>query len=131
MSRRTERVASAIERALQDLLARGLNDPRVKGLVTVTKVRVSEDLAAAVVSVSVLPAEHETVTLHGLRSAAAFIRRQIGDKVEIRKLPSLEFQLDRSIKREAEVLAALDRVRQEREEKLSEAPDAPPEDEGS
>ncbi|HZW08648.1 MAG TPA: 30S ribosome-binding factor RbfA [Phycisphaerales bacterium] len=117
MSRRTDKVAAALQRALQDLLVRGLQDPRIKGLVTVTKVRVTEDLTTAFVSVSVLPAEDEPLTLHGLRAAAAFIRRELGEVVPMRKLPALDFQLDRSIKREAEVLAALERVRREREER--------------
>ena len=63
------------------------------------------------------PPRHESVTLHGLRAAAGFIRRQLGDALPMRKLPTLEFQLDHSIKREAEVLAALERERQEREER--------------
>lgn len=117
MSRRTEKVAAALQRGLQDLLSRGLQDPRVRGLITITKVGVSEDLATAVVWVSVLPAEEESLTLHGLRAAGGFIRRRLGDLVPMRKLPALEFQIDSSIKREAEVLAALDRVRREREER--------------
>ncbi len=128
MSRRTEKVGAAVQRALQDLLARGLQDPRIKGLITVTRVRVSDDLTTAFVGVSVLPAEHENVTLHGLRSASGFIRRQLGESLTMRKLPALEFQLDRSIKREAEVLAALERVRQEREHK-DEHPEGPPAEE--
>lgn len=117
MSRRTDKVAAALQRALQDLLARGLQDPRVKGLITITKVRVTDDLNTAFVSVSVLPAEDEALTMHGLRAASGFIRRQVGEIVPMRKLPALDFQADHSIKREAEVLAALERVRREREER--------------
>lgn len=116
MSRRTEQLASTIQFQLQMLLARGLSDPRVKGLITITEVRVTEDLTTAFVSVSVLPAEQQTLTMHGLRAAAAFLRRELGDKIAIRKLPTLSFQFDESIKREAEVLAALARVRAERGE---------------
>lgn len=116
MSRRTEKLAAAIERQLQTLLARGLQDPRVRGLITITGVRVTDDLAIAFVSVSVMPAERQALALHGLKAAAGFLRRELGKKVAIRRLPVLEFQLDESLKRGAEVLAALDRVRAERGE---------------
>jgi ribosome-binding factor A len=131
MSRRTEKVAAAMQRGLQDLLARGLQDPRVKGLVTITRVRVTDDLTTAFVSVSVLPAEDEPLTLHGLRAAAGFIRRRLGELVPLRKLPALDFQLDHSIKREAEVLAALERVRREREEREQAEGASQPEEQGS
>jgi len=121
VSRRTEKLASTIQLQLQTLLARGLSDPRVRGLITITKVRVTDDLTTAFVSVSVLPAEQQALPMHGLKAAAGFLRRELGDMVAIRKLPALSFQLDESTKREAEVLAALARVRAERD---GETPDA-------
>lgn len=107
MSRRHEQVGSVLQQAIQDFLARGLHDPRVGGLVTVTAVRVSEDFATADVMVSVLPAEREQLAMHGLRHAAGHIRREVGDKVALRQMPRLNFRLDRSLKKEAEVLRAL------------------------
>ena len=115
MSKRTEMIAATIARQLQERLARGLQDPRIRGLITVTKVRVTDDLTTAFVSVSVLPAEQQALTMHGLKAAAGHLRRELGKTVAIRRLPVLSFQLDESIKREAEVLAALARVRAERE----------------
>ena len=96
-----------LQKALQEYIARGLNDPRVGGLVTVTAVRVSEDLKNADVMVSVLPEEKEELSLHGLRHASTYIRRKVGDMVALRQLPQLHFKLDRSLKKQAEVLAAL------------------------
>ena len=116
MSRRTEKLGATIQRQLQAQLARGLSDPRVKGLITVTGVRVTDDLATAIVSVSVLPADQQKLTMHGLRAAAGFLRKGLGKHVQTRRLPTLQFELDESLKREAEVLAALDRVRAEREQ---------------
>lgn len=117
MSRRTARIASTMQRQLQGLLARGLRDPRVQGMITVTDVRVTDDLATAVVSVSVYPAEKQSLTMHGLKASAGYLRRKLGDMMSIRRLPELRFELDESVKREAEVLAALERVRAEREAK--------------
>lgn len=111
MSRRTSRVAATIQRSLQTLLAKGLSDPRVRGLVTVTDVAVSEDLTRATIRISVLPEEHEALTLHGIRSASKYLRRRVGDMMEIKKLPEFHFELDRALKRQTGVLEALDRVR--------------------
>ena len=125
MSRRTERIASTMQRQLQALIARGLQDPRIKGMITIMSVRVTEDLETAVVSVSIFPAERESATIHGLRAAGGYLRRELGKTVQIKKLPQLRFEIDRSIKREAGVLAALDRVRAEREAGESQAESGP------
>ena len=117
MSHRTDQVASTIQRVLQDQLARGLSDPRVKGLITITGVRVTDDLKTAIVRVSVLPAEHQDLTMHGLKSAARHIRHQIADRLALKRTPELVFELDESLKRQAGVLDALAKVAAERKER--------------
>lgn len=108
---RLERLASAIQRGVQQVLARGLADERIRGLITVTDVKVLGDLTEAVVSISVLPAEHESLTLHGLNSASAHIRHELGELVETRQLPRLRFRLDKSLKKQAALLGAIDQAK--------------------
>lgn len=112
MSARRQRLASSIERGVQRVLARGLNDPRVRGLVTITKVTITPDGKRADVGVSVLPEKHEDLTMHGLRSASGRIRREVGELIRTRAMPELAFVLDRSLKKQAEVLRAIDHARQ-------------------
>lgn len=112
MSVRTDRVNSTLRRALQDAIARGINDPRVRGLITVTGVEVSPDLRTAIVRVSVLPESAQELTLHGLSSAAGMLRRQIGETVRMRRVPELTFHLDDSLKRQARVLSAIAKARE-------------------
>lgn len=108
MSIRAQQIGSEIRDAVQMILARGeLHDPRIRGLITITSVAVTEDLAEARISVSVLPAEHGELTMHGLRSAASLLRRQIGRRVRMRSIPRLTFQLDESLKRQAAVALAI------------------------
>jgi len=126
LSVRTERVASTILEAVQQVLARGLADPRLEGFITVTKVTVSDDLKAATVWVSVLPPERQKLVVHGLKHAAAHIRRVVGDLVDMRQMPTVSFRLDESLKREAEVYRVLDKARNE----TPPAPDAA-QDEGA
>jgi ribosome-binding factor A len=110
MSHRPEQVAATLRRAVQAVLDRGLQDPRVSGMVTVTAVRVSPDLRSATVSVSVYPAERQELTMHGLHSAAAHIRHDISDAVGLRRTPDLTFRLDESLKKQAAVLDAIARA---------------------
>lgn len=122
MTRRTEQLASNLRRALQQVLARGLADPRIRGLVTVGQIRITEDLRRAEVSVSVFPEEHEDLTMHGLNSAAGYIRRKIGEHLTMRRLPDLTFRLDRSAKRQSAVLRAIAEAAAERKVAGADAP---------
>ncbi|MBX3386649.1 MAG: 30S ribosome-binding factor RbfA [Phycisphaeraceae bacterium] len=127
MNQRVERVASTLREALQAVIARGLADPRARGLITVTEVRVTDDLKKADVFVSVLPDEHQELTLHSLRHAARHIRRQAGELMALRELPELVFKTDRGIKQQAAVIEALAKVRAERQQTAeSEASDDQP-----
>lgn len=111
MPQRTDQVASVIRRAVQAVLSKGLNDPRVRGLLSVTRVEVSDDLARAAVLVSVLPAEQADLTLHGLQHAARHIQIRVREMVRMRRMPRLVFRLDESIKREAGIYSAITEAR--------------------
>ena len=112
MSHHKDQTVSVLERAVQTVLSRGLNDPRVRGLISVTGIKVSDDLRNATVMVSILPEEHAGTSMHGLKSAARHIRREVGDIVSLRRVPDLSFKLDQSLKKHAAVLAAIEAARQ-------------------
>jgi ribosome-binding factor A len=111
-SDRPAQVGGEIRRAIQSELARGLNDPRVQGLVTVTEVMVTPDFSEARIGVSVMPHDRASLTLSGLRAASGFLRRRIMDETRIGRVPRLIFESDESIKREAALDAALREGRQ-------------------
>lgn len=111
MSRRQEQMASVMREAIQEVLSRGLNDPRVSGLITVTSLEISPDLEYASIRVSVLPADRQTLTFHGIQAAAAYIRREVGNKVKNRKLPKFNFELDSSLKKQMGVIEALEHAK--------------------
>jgi len=98
MTRRTERVNELIRQELSDLLKREVKDPRLGGIVSVTEVDTAPDLKYAKVFVSVLGTEQEQKqTLEGLRAAAGFLRKELGDRLSLRHVPELSFREDRSI----------------------------------
>ena len=114
MNQRASIMASDIQRAVQDILSRGLADPRIRGMLTVTRVTVDDDLTLAVIYVSVFPHERESMVLKGLSSAATFIRREAGEHVRVRMLPKFMFKLENAIKVEAGVLDALRKAGEDR-----------------
>lgn len=122
MSHRPEVMASSIQRAVQQVLSRGLQDPRVSGLITVTGVKVTADLKIAQIAVSILPAEKQELCFHGIQAAAKFIRRESGDLIDTRQLPEFHFWLDTAAKKEAAIIRELDKVRHEREHDAAEHP---------
>jgi ribosome-binding factor A len=96
---RSVRLADQIQRDLAELIRRELKDPRV-GLVTVTGVEVSRDLAHARVYVSSLAAEdmHQS-TVEALQHAAGFLRARLGHALRARQVPDLHFVYDESVER--------------------------------
>ncbi len=97
---RPARVAEEFRRELSAILARGLKDPRVTGLVTVTGAKMSPDLkeATAYVSVHAEGAERER-TMEGLRAATAFLQREVARHLALRNTPHLRLVYDESIER--------------------------------
>jgi ribosome-binding factor A len=94
---RTRRVGEQIQRELAGLLHEELKDPRL-GMISVSGVEVSRDLAHARVYVSVLGGE-ETVseTIKVLNKAAGFLRHQLGQRMRLRSIPHLRFLYDESL----------------------------------
>ena len=115
MSQRTEQVASTLKRAVQEVLSRGISDPRIQGLITVTRVDVSADLANATVYCTVIPNKHEELSLHGLQSASRWVRRQVADKVRFRRMPQFRFRVDEKLLKQQEVLASIAEANREDE----------------
>ena len=107
-SQRQKQVEELLKRTVAAVLQRGLADPRIKGLVSVTRVDSSPDLKNADVFVSVLPEQHEALTMHGLKDATRHIQQQVKKAVALRLVPHLRFRVDHDLKKQAAVFAAID-----------------------
>ena len=98
---RPDRVADQIKVELAQLLAREVHDPGI-GFVTITRVHLTPDLQQARVYFTALgPAGEEEKTrrstARGLARATPFLRRQIGARLRLRRVPELAFEFDESI----------------------------------
>lgn len=120
-SRRIERVAELIKREVSTLIMRDIKDDRVgAGMVSVTAVEVSGDLQHARIFVSIYGTdEARAATMAGLGAATGFIRRELGQRLSLRRVPEVLFKEDRSLEEGVKVLSLLNRLSAEREAKMS------------
>ena len=106
-SNRIGRINEEIQRELSSLF-RTLKDPRVQGgMVTITHVDTTTDLRYAKVFISILDKSDEQQVMRGLKSAAGWLRRELGHRLQLRYTPELSFVLDESIDKGAHILAML------------------------
>lgn len=121
-NRRIDRVGALIQKELSYIILRSLKDPRVK-FCTVTQVEVSLDLKYADVKVSVIgDKQQKQGVMAGLKSAAGYLRREVGGRIDLRYAPELRFKLDESIDHLMKLDRLLKQVHTE-EEKLGISPE--------
>lgn len=97
---RPMRVAQLLQEEISRLLLRGLKDPRLTGLITVTGAKLSPDLKEAVIYYSVFGTDAQRKeTQAGLTAAAPFLQRESGRSLKLRYSPHLRFVFDESIER--------------------------------
>ncbi len=103
------RVADQIQRDLAEIIAFELKDPRV-GMVTITEVQITPDYAHAKVFFTMLSDNKEAIqnTVSGLKTAAGYIRGQLGRRLSIHTLPELHFVHDTSTARGMELSKLID-----------------------
>ena len=105
-SNRIGRINEEIQRELASLI-RTVKDPRVHGLVSITAVETTSDLRYAKIFVSVLDKSDVKEVVKGLKSAAGYLRRELGAALNLRYTPELLFVEDDSIGQGAHILSML------------------------
>jgi ribosome-binding factor A len=117
MSRRTDRLASTIQQEIAVMIQRDLNDPRLERIISVTRVKVSEDISVADVFVTVMGTPgQQTAALNALKHSAGMMRTRLTKDLSLRLAPFLKFQLDEDLKIELAVMELLDQVARENAE---------------
>jgi ribosome-binding factor A len=106
-----ERLGEALREEIETIVEGELGDPRI-GLVNVTRVELAEDSRSARIMVVVEGDDVEAErTMQGLLAAVGYIRREIAERLHLRRAPELVFQLDRSETYQARVDELLKRTR--------------------
>src|SRR5918997_3198559 len=104
MTQRTERIDELLRQEIGELLSREVSDPRV-GFATVTEVETAPDLRHARVWISVIGQKGERdETIAALQRAMSFVRRELGTRLRLKRIPELHVRLDDSAERGTRVL---------------------------
>ncbi|MBY0358412.1 MAG: 30S ribosome-binding factor RbfA [Candidatus Obscuribacterales bacterium] len=96
---------------MSDIILRGLRDPRMGGLISVTDVECSPDCRRARIFISVFGEEtQQTGTLEALTDHAGEIRGELGRRLQLRFAPDISFKLDNSLERGAQVSELINKI---------------------
>ncbi|MDR2135992.1 MAG: 30S ribosome-binding factor RbfA [Treponema sp.] len=109
---RTERIGRLVQEKIGALILEArIKDPRVHPLLSVTRVRVSRDLAFADVYVSAIQNSGGVArAVEGLQSAAGFIQTELASVMRIRKIPRLRFHADTGIQEAFDLVKKIERI---------------------
>ena len=109
-SNRINRINEEIQKELSNLL-RTVKDPRVaETMISITRVETTPDLRYTKVYVSFLQADRAADAMKGLKSAAGFLRRQLGSNLKLRYAPEIVWSLDDSITYGAKMLELINNL---------------------
>ena len=93
------RINEEFKKEVSSLIRTEIKDPRLTAMISVTDVQVTKDLRYAKVFVSIFSKDDEEkkINLEALRNASGFIRKAIGQKINLRHTPEIIIELDDSI----------------------------------
>ena len=108
---RTDRIASEIMREAERIIREDVSDPRTQCMFSITHVDVTRDLRYAKVYVSIYEEDKREPMMKALKSAAGFIRHNLGRRVQLRYTPELLFELDTTIEYGVHIASLINQVR--------------------
>ena len=120
--RRAERVGGLIQKELSELLVTKIKDPRLV-LVTITEVKVTDDLRSAHVYFSVVEGqERRQEVVEGFESAVGYLKRRLSHRLALRRVPELAFVYDKSFDQAAAVERIFKTIQHETRSMVSKSP---------
>ncbi len=118
MSKRILRINSEIEKAINEILAYEIKNPKITGIITVTKCETTMDLDICKVYVSIFSPDNKQEIFDEIKHSARFIRQEVCKKVLLRKMPYLEFILDEGQEYNERIEKAIEQIQKERNENV-------------
>ena len=124
-SRRQEKLARLIREVVSEAVLRRLSDPRIQGLVSVTKVDVSPNMREADVYLSILCDKQADVnkTFEAIKSAHGKIQSLLAHDLASKFCPSLRFHIDENFRKTMETLRLIDEISREAKERQNDTQD--------
>lgn len=109
-SNRMNRIDEELKKEISNIINYELNNPKVTGLISVTKVKVTPDLRYARVYISMINEKNQKATLAALKQSAGYIRTLVAKKVNLRTTPEIIFEFDESIEYGAKIDSIINEI---------------------
>ena len=110
---RTDRIEEEVKKVVSTLIDRELKDPRLDGLISVTKVSVTKDLKYCKIFVSMLGTNDTEAAMVALKSGSGIVRKAIGDSIRMHSTPEVIFEQDDSIEYGAHIQDVINQLKGE------------------
>ena len=107
---RCERINEEYRKEISNIIDNKLKNPNVTGLISVTKVKVTQDLKFAKVYVSILNSKNIKETLAGLKKSSGFVRSELARTINLTNTPEIIFELDESLEYGARIDSILRKI---------------------
>lgn len=112
-SNRMNRIDEELKKELSNIINYELQNSKITGMISVTKVKTTPDLRYARVYVSILNSKNRKETLAGLKQSSGYMRSQIASRINLRITPELVFELDESLEYGARIDSILEKISEE------------------
>ncbi|WP_411170543.1 30S ribosome-binding factor RbfA [Clostridium sp. MB05] len=108
------RINEEVKREISVIIRDEIKDPRMTAMVSITAVKVTKDLRYAKVFVSIFGnnEEEKNETFAALKSASGYIRKEIGQRINLRNTPQILFELDDSISYSMKIEELIEKARE-------------------
>ena len=112
---RIGRIDEEYRKELSQIIGYELKNPNITGLISVTKVKDTNDLKYAKIYVRIMNSKNIKQTMEGLKKSAGFIRSELAKRINLRNTPELTFEIDDSIEYGAKIDSILKEIIPEKE----------------
>ncbi|HSA05604.1 MAG TPA: 30S ribosome-binding factor RbfA [Candidatus Gastranaerophilales bacterium] len=111
MNTRGEKIKKALIKEISDIVQKGIKDPRIEGIISVTDVELSADYKHAKVYISIFgEQEHKQRVMEAIEESAPFVRKEVGRRIRLRNTPELRFYLDESLEKGQKLTELIDKI---------------------
>ncbi len=117
---RMDKINAEMQKAISEVITYNLQNPNINGIITVTKVDTSNNLEYAKVYVSIMTPGDKQDVFNSILHSAGYIRKEVCRKLDLRKMPFLEFNLDMGIEYTAQINELIKDIEKERKNNIDE-----------
>ena len=114
MSTRVLKINSEIQKAVSEIFQQDIHNPNINGLISVVRVDTSADLSVSKIFLSIYGATSTQDVFNEILHSAGYIRKELCHKLNLRKVPFLQFMLDTSYEYGSKIDKLIEKMNEER-----------------